>query len=136
MAISSRSGKKAKISGINITPMVDVMLVLLVIMMVSAKYIVAQSYQIELPNVASQGESVASNVEVIITSKGEYVVDDSPLADDAALNAYLAQASARANDVNLIVRADVEARHGSVVHVIDLAKQNGIFKFAINVQRD
>lgn len=136
MAINSRFNKKQKIAAINITPMVDVMLVLLVIMMVSAKYIVAQSYQIELPKVASQGESVSSNVEVIITSEGEYVVDDAPLKDDAALNAYLADASSRASDVNLIVRADVQARHGSVVHVIDLAKQNGIFKFAINVQRD
>ena len=38
--------------------------------------------------------------------------------------------------MNLVVSADADARHGSVVHVIDLAKQQGITKFAINVQSD
>ena len=58
--MSSGGGRRAPISGINVTPMVDVMLVLLVIMMVSAQYIVSQSLKVELPKAASAGSRVES----------------------------------------------------------------------------
>jgi biopolymer transport protein ExbD len=130
-------GRRKGIVAINITPMVDVMLVLLIIMMVSAKFIVAQSLKIELPKSASSDESVTSLVQVTITKDGEYHFNDIQVQDDAELVSHLYAARQEGGeDVNLIVRADTEALHGNVVHVIDLAKQNGIHKFAINIRRE
>ena len=136
--VGGGGGRRRKgIVAINITPMVDVMLVLLIIMMVSAKFIVAQSLKIELPKSASSDESVSSPVQVTITKEGEYHFNDIALQNDAELISHLYAARQEGGeDVNLIVRADHEAMHGKVVHVIDLAKQNGIHKFAINVQRE
>jgi biopolymer transport protein ExbD len=136
--IQSGGGRKRRsgIVAINITPMVDVMLVLLIIMMVSAKFIVAQSLKVELPKSASSDETVSSTLQVAITRDGKFYFNEEPVRNDNELTRHFKSARASNEDINLVVRADNEAMHGRVVHVIDLAKQNGIHKFAINVQRE
>ena len=131
--LGSTRGKSAMISGINVTPMVDVVLVLLVIMMVSATYIVSQSMKVELPKAASQSDAVASIAAVTLAKDGRIFFNQEPV-DESGLTAKLKQAHASSEDVSLIVSADKDVTHGKVVHVIDLAKLEGIFKFAINVE--
>jgi biopolymer transport protein ExbD len=127
--------KRGGIVGINVTPMVDVVLVLLVIMMVSATYIVAQSLKVELPKSATSDEAVTSTFAVTIDKTGKFYFNQQPVTEDE-LVAKLREAKASGQDVNLVVTADAAALHGNVVHVIDLAKREGINKFAINVERD
>jgi len=120
--------------GINVTPIVDVVLVLLVIMMVSATYIAQQSLKVELPKTASSDEVAASPAAVTITRDGSFSFDGVPV-DERGLVDRL-RGAVRANaDLNLVITADERATHGSVVHVIDLAKVEGISRFAINVDR-
>jgi biopolymer transport protein ExbD len=133
MAGTLGGSRNKTISGINITPMVDVMLVLLVIMMVSATYIVSQSLKVELPKAASASDSAVSLAAVTITSDGKYYFNQQPV-DEAALVAKFKAAAATNDEISLIVTGDKEAKHGSVVHVIDLAKLEGIRKFAINAE--
>ena len=83
-------GKRTGIVGINITPMVDIMLVLLVIMMVSATYIVSQSLKVELPKSASSDESVQSPAIIVV---GE-VVELSDAEDKLARWARVAEDAA------------------------------------------
>jgi biopolymer transport protein ExbD len=136
-AVGGTRGKRGGIVGINVTPMVDVVLVLLVIMMVSATYIVSQSLKVELPKSASTDEAVNIVVQVTITKDNKVFFNQKPVSGDAELTSRLAAArSKEGTEVNLVVTADADARHGSVVHVIDLAKQQGITKFAINVQSE
>jgi biopolymer transport protein ExbD len=128
------SSSSGPIVGINVTPMVDVVLVLLVIMMVSATYIVQQSLKVQLPKTATSDEAASSPAAVTITRDGALLFGDKPV-DESELRTRL-RAAVQANaDVNLVVTADEHAFHGSVVHVIDLAKVEGITKFAINVDR-
>jgi biopolymer transport protein ExbD len=122
------------IVGINVTPMVDVVLVLLVIMMVSATYIVQQSLKVELPKTATSDEAASSPAAVTITKDGALLFGGQPV-DEKELTARLHTAVQSNADVSLVVTADEHAFHGSVVHVIDLAKVEGITKFAINVDR-
>ena len=131
--MSGGGSKRAPISGINVTPMVDVMLVLLVIMMVSAQYIVSQSLKVELPKAASQTDSVSSVAAVTLTKDGKVYYNQKPVNEGDLVNDFRS-ALAGNKDLNLIVTADKEVQHGSVVHVIDLAKLEGITKFAINVE--
>ena len=126
-------GRRAPIAEINVTPMVDVMLVLLVIMIVSAQYIVSQSIKVELPKAASASESVASVAAVTLTKDGKVFYNQEPLNEGELVN-HFKSAIAGNKDLNLIVSADKEVQHGRVVHVIDLAKLEGITKFAINVE--
>ena len=133
MAGNSTSGG-GPIVGINVTPMVDVVLVLLVIMMVSATYIVQQSLKVELPKTANVDDSVSSPAAVTITKDGAFLFGGNPVNEKELIGRLHAAVQANA-DVNLVVTADEHAFHGSVVHVIDLAKTEGISKFAINVDR-
>ena len=130
---ASGGGRRAGIVGINITPMVDVVLVLLVIMMVSATYIVSQSLKVELPKTASSDESVARTLVVTVTKHGTYLLNDEPITE-GELPARLRAARSESKDATLVVTADEAAMHGHVVGVIDRAKLAGIQKFAINVR--
>jgi len=128
-----RSGRGG-IVGINVTPMVDVVLVLLIIMMVSATYIVSQSLKVELPKTASSDETVSKTYVVTVTKEGNYYYNDKPITRDGLAKEFRA-ALATTKDVNLVITADEDAHHGKVVGVIDLAKVEGITKFAINVEK-
>jgi biopolymer transport protein ExbD len=130
---SASSRSRGGIVGINVTPMVDIVLVLLIIMMVSATYIVSQSLKVELPKTASSDDTVSKTYVVTITKDGQYLFNDKSVSK-AELPAILRGAKAESKDLNLVITADEHAYHGSVVGVIDAAKVEGITKFAINVE--
>jgi len=132
--MQSRGGRAAPIVGINVTPMVDVVLVLLVIMMVSAVYIVSQSLKVELPKTATSDQPANAPLAVTITKEGQYLFEKKSV-DQATLVSAMKKAKAGNPDTSLVITADRLAYHGEVVHVIDLAKVQGITKFAINVER-
>ena len=133
-SVGGSRSRRGGIVGINVTPMVDVMLVLLVIMMVSATYIVSRALKVELPKSASSDESSQGPITVTITADGKYFVKEEQVVGDPALIALFQKAKAAPGEPSLVVCADGSAQHRWVVHVIDLAKQQGILKFAINVQ--
>jgi biopolymer transport protein ExbD len=126
--------RRGGIVGINVTPLVDVCLVLLIIMMVSAVYIVSQSLKVELPKTASSDQTVNRTYVVTITDSGAMLFNNKPI-EKSALPAALREAKKATKEVNLVITADTNARHGNVVGVIDTAKLEGITKFAINVER-
>jgi biopolymer transport protein ExbD len=133
-SVTSGRGGRAPITGINVTPMVDIMLVLLIIMMVAATYIVSQALKVELPRTASSDETVSKTHVVTITKEGTYLWNSQPTTW-AKLSDELKAAKKASKEVNLVITADQAALHGNVVGVIDLAKVQGITKFAINVER-
>ena len=132
---AASAGKRATIVGINVTPMVDVVLVLLVIMMVSATYIVSQSMQVDLPKTATSDDSPATVAAVVLDKRGALSYNGEPVTE-AQLEHKLRKAHADNNELSLVLSADKDTSHGSVVHVMDVAKLVGITSFAINVERD
>ena len=128
-----RGRRRGGIVGINVTPLVDVVLVLLIIMMVSAQYIVSRNLKVELPKSAHSDAPAASPLSVAIQADGGLSLNGEKL-DEAALTARLKQANTERPGTDLIISADAAALHGRVVHVVDLAKGVGITKFAIQVQ--
>jgi len=128
-------GRRAPIVGINVTPMVDVVLVLLVIMMVSATYIVSQQMKVDLPRASNTESGASSLANIIVEANGRYRLDDAPV-DDAALVRRLRTLHAGNAELTVVVTADRVAPHGAVVHAMDLARGEGISKFAIGVQAE
>src|SRR6266700_2143566 len=131
--LGGHGGKRGGIVGINVTPMVDVVLVLLVIMMVSATYIVSQSLKVELPKAASSNEAVQSLAAVTLAKDGKLYFNQQPISEPELVKKFKEIIAAN-EEMSLIVSADREVPHGSVVHIIDIAKLEGILKFAINVE--
>lgn len=132
--MASSQGRRGLIVSINVTPMVDVVLVLLVIMMVSAMYIVSQTFKVELPKTATSDDATPSLASVTVTKDRAFIFNEERV-NEAELARRLAAAYAANNNVNLVLSADKDALHGDVVHVIDLSKVAGITKFALSIER-
>ncbi len=120
------------ITGINVTPLVDITLVLLVIMMVTASYIASKTIPMELPK-STTGESTPTVLAVSITQAGELYLDAAPI-DEAGLRKRIALARADHHEPQAIIAADGRTPHAKVVHVIDVLRQENVIKFAINVE--
>jgi biopolymer transport protein ExbD len=135
MAGTMAAGGRVKtISAINVTPLVDVMLVLLVVLMVASTYIVAQTLKVQLPKARVTDGTAEKPTTVQILKTGEFRLNEQPI-DDRGLEEKLKTAAAADAEMSLVVSADKEAQHGMVVHVMDIAKVAGITKFAINVMQ-
>jgi biopolymer transport protein ExbD len=120
------------IAGINVTPLVDVTLVLLIIFMVTAKIIVSQGMPMDLPKSAS-GEALQTVFSVELTADGKTRIDSEGVADDEALIPLAKKAKAKNKDLRAVIRADKKVEHGRVIHVLDLLRRSGIAKIAFAV---
>ncbi len=132
MANSDSDDDDGIISGINVTPLVDVTLVLLVVFMVTAKIIVSQGMPMDLPKAAS-GEEVQNVFSVELTVDGKTRVDSLAVPGDDAISELAKQAKSKNKDVRAVIRADKKVEHGRVIRVLDLLKQAGVAKIAFAV---
>jgi biopolymer transport protein TolR len=123
------------ISGINVTPLVDIVLVLLIIFMVTATYIVRAAIDVDLPRAAHGGEAVGTLLSVVVTKGNEIYLDGARVAEDDLVRRTKATVAKDA-DARVVISADKAALHGAVVHVIDLVKGAGATRFAIHVERE
>jgi biopolymer transport protein ExbD len=122
------------ISGINVTPMVDVVLVLLIILMVSSTYIVSQTLKVQLPKSKTTDGTADNPATITLLKNGTLRWNDREVTEEQAKK-EMADAVVANPETNLVVSADQEVQHGSVVHILDVAKQAGVVKFAINVRQ-
>ena len=127
-------GRARTIAAINVTPLVDVVLVLLVILMVASTYIVAQTLKVQLPRAKSTDGTAEKPTKVEILKNGTLRWNEE-VVPESALPGKMKEAVEADADMSLVVSADKEVQHGTVVHVLDMAKLAGVTKFAINVQQ-
>lgn len=134
MAIQVESGGDDMIAAINVTPLVDITLVLLIIFMVTATYVAREAIEVDLPRAASGGESVGPTLAFAVDRDGKLYVDGEPATLETAREAVRA-ALARSREARALISADRAVSHGRVIEVIDLVKQEGLTRFAIDVER-
>lgn len=120
------------ITDINITPFVDIILVVLIIFMVTATYIVRQSIKVNLPDAATGEHTETTSLGLTLDAAGGLFLDGEPITPDA-LRAFIRAEKAKGEDLVCLIAADRDVRHGEVVALIDLVKQEGVAKFAINI---
>ena len=120
------------ISGINITPMVDVVLVLLIIFMITAPTIFHSTIQVELPRASTGVSAQKSPFQIAINREGNLFLDGAPI-DLPALEDKLKK-SGDLSEQTAIIQADTHSEHGTVVHVMDTLRKNGLTRFALEVQ--
>ena len=114
---------------INITPLVDVMMVLLVIFMVTAPLLIPQSIGINLPKTASiKSPQQPNKGRLTIDEKGELRMDQHPITIDQ-LPTYLSD-KAQDEDYSLSIEADDQVRYGRVAEVLATARASGVSKIA------
>jgi biopolymer transport protein ExbD len=126
---STTSNTDDAITGINVTPLVDITLVLLIIFMVTAKLIAGQSVPLDLPKAASAG--VAQNVFTLsIDADGKVLANGQAVADRAMLREQTRQALQADPALRTLISASARASHGSVMQVVDSVREAGATKIA------
>jgi biopolymer transport protein ExbD len=126
-------GATGAITSINVTPLVDITLVLLIIFMVTAKLIVSHvALPVDLPKAAT-GNEVQEILSVVLSAGGVTQVDGSILASDDAILPLARSAQAKNKDVRAVIKADGEVPHRRVMHVLDVLRQAGISKIGFGV---
>ena len=120
-------------SEINVTPLVDVMLVLVVIFILAAP-LLASSIRLDLPRAASAQPGVAASaITVVLDKAGGVFVNDAPVAADALADRLKALA-AQQPDAELQLRADAAVPYGRVVELIGLAQAAGLARIGFAAQ--
>jgi len=135
MAAPSGQAANGIIAGINVTPLVDVMLVLLVIFIVTAKIIVTPAVPLDLPH-AAHGEEVQVVLSVIVPVRGPMLVNGAALPNDDALEDQARAALASDRDLRAVIQADGDVPHRRVIHVLDLLKGAGLTRVAFGALPD
>jgi biopolymer transport protein ExbD len=133
MAGGAQDEDEGLISAINVTPLVDVTLVLLIIFMVTAKIIVSQGMPMDLPKAATGDQLKQIVFSVELTESGKTFVDSNEVANDDLVGALAKQSAQKNDDLRAVIRADKKVPHGRVIHVLDLLKQAKISKIAFAV---
>jgi biopolymer transport protein ExbD len=117
------------IAGINVTPLVDITLVLLVIFIVTAKIIVAPALPLDLPRAAST-DQIQMVFSVIVPLRGTVLVNGAAVPTDQALVERARAAVADDAEIRAIIQADGGVPHRRIIHVLDLLRQGGVARVA------
>jgi biopolymer transport protein ExbD len=133
MAGASSRAPGGAITGINVTPLVDITLVLLIIFMVTAKLVVSHvAVPVDLPK-ATTGNDVQEIFSVTLGVDGVSHVDGKALGGDDDI-LPLARAARSANkDLRAVIKADGSVPHRRVMHVLDLLRQAGVAKVGFGI---
>jgi biopolymer transport protein ExbD len=132
--VQSESEDNELVSGINVTPLVDITLVLLIIFMVTATFISTGGLKVNLPKASNTEAAATASLTVTLTaSGGMYLMKDQ--VDDNGLKASLAHEVQLNSGVRVTLAADKTLPYGQVVHALDLIKQAGVTKVALSSER-
>lgn len=116
-------GDESIVAEINITPLTDVFLVLLIIFMVTTSVIQNQSKNIDLPG-AEVSDTTPEGVTVTVTPEGDMLINDEPTTE-GTLFRDLEAALELASDKLVILRGDKQVLLGQAVNILDIAQQAG-----------
>ena len=133
MAGFSASRPNAPITGINVTPLVDITLVLLIIFMVTAKLVVSRAMPMDLPKAATGGE-MQQIFSVGLRADGSMQVDGVVAPSPSALLERAKSALGKHPELRAVVQADGTVPHSRVMQALDVLRQAGLTRIAFGVQ--
>lgn len=122
---------------VNLIPLIDVLLIVLIFLAVSTTYSRFAELKIQLPSAEATTPATPPNVvNIAVTADGRYALDSSLLpGDSTALADALTRAAKGREDVLLVINADAQAPHQSVISVMEAARVAGIVRISFATQR-
>jgi biopolymer transport protein ExbD len=125
-------------SGINVTPLVDITLVLLIIFMVAAPLMVsAPSIKVDLPKAATGDETQASTLALTLQRdpvEGSKLYANGKKTDESAMRTLVRGLVEKNRQLQAIIAADRGVPYGEVMHIVDVVRALGVSKFALNTE--
>jgi biopolymer transport protein ExbD len=123
------------ISDINIVPLVDIILVVLIIFMVTAPAMIKPSVSVQLPSAGSGDQTEPSLLQVAITAEGRVTINNHEASEEEARRIAATEVERNA-EVQAVIAADRETAHGTVIRVLDWMKSSGVKRFAVTTDRN
>jgi len=123
-----RRGSRNEEPEINLIPLIDVVLVIIIFLMLTTTFSKVSGLEIQLPTAESEGsESVAQEIDVAVTAAGEVLVNRQPVAEPSveSLAAALGKAAPGGGEPVIVINADAKAAHQSVIDVMQAAQRAG-----------
>jgi len=130
-------GRQKEQLEINLVPLIDVMMVILIFLMITTTYSKYTELQINLPSADADKQLERSNeVNVLVNAQGQYVVNRSPVSFISVeqFAGELRRASGAANEPVVVISADANASHQSVVRVMEAARTAGLQQITFTTQ--
>jgi biopolymer transport protein ExbD len=121
------------VAGINVTPLVDVVLVVLVALMVTATDMAAQNLGVELPRAATGSDATPRTLAIALDATSRTFLDGA-VVTEAELRSRVREAREKDPDVRATLAADGRISHSEVVHVMDLLREERVVHFALEVR--
>lgn len=122
---------------INLIPMIDVLLVILIFLMVTTTYAKFSELQINLPQATGDpAKDKPAQINVAVDAAGNYQINDTTLnfVNVASLSARLKKSAAGASDPVIVINADAKATHQSVINVMEAAREAGMVRITFATQ--
>lgn len=125
------AGQRKTFNEINITPLTDIFLVLLIIMMVIAPLLDQQGLNLAVPNLIEVQDEIKDSklVKVVVTDEDKYLLNDEEIAVSSLGEIIAGQA--KENPDGLLIMTQDNATHGAVVKLMDEARNNGVTNISI-----
>lgn len=120
------------ISEINITPFVDIVLVLLIVFMISTPLLMSKSLKVSLPKAVNGQEAGRVTLSLFVTADGKLLLDKKPI-DEAGLKSVLKQLAEADVPGDAVISADKTVAHGIVLGLVDLLRSNGVREVGFGV---
>jgi biopolymer transport protein ExbD len=134
MAMAQGSNEDEVIDGINITPMVDVILVLLVIFMVTANFLKKESININLPKVQAADPNVSQSVQVALTRDGKILLEGQEITEEKLVDNLQRDLKFRPN-MRLTLSADEKLAYGTIMKLMGVIRKAGVSRVALSVKK-
>ena len=128
---SKMAGHRKTFNEINITPLTDIFLVLLIIMMVIAPLLDQQGLNLAVPNMIEVQDEIKDSklIKDVVTNEDKFLLDDIEISEKDLGNIIKEQA--QVNPDGLLIMTEADATHGAVVKVMDEARNNGVTNISI-----
>ncbi|WP_347356032.1 biopolymer transporter ExbD [Bdellovibrio sp.] len=133
MAMNNSDNNEA-IADINVVPLVDIILVVLIIFMVTAPMFMKPTINVNLPKAASGDQTAPSKLNIALTADGRINLNGSFVSEEDVRVKATDEVGKNA-DVQAIISADKDVPHGKVVGLLDIVKGAGVKKFAISIDK-
>lgn len=124
------SPPRARRPAINITPLIDVMFLLLIFFMVTSSFRTQPGLSVDLPRAATAENQETGQIEVTVQRDGAHFVDGAAVSEGALASALRARLEENP-ELTIVLRGDARAPYQAVVHALDIARQVGGSRFVL-----
>jgi biopolymer transport protein ExbD len=119
---------------LNLTSLIDVLFILIIFFAVSSTFLEQPGIELKLPEAETSEAHPAQKAVIYVDSEGHVFLNDDP-TDLAGLAERVKPLVAEQTEKSVILRADSQARHGTVISIMDLLRKEGIFKIVISTEK-